>query len=73
MWTQIVGKVRLMQTPWVNHSWHVPLYLTTRGLTTSPIPYGDRIFQLDFDFFDHQLKITTSEVRPKPSVFIPAP
>jgi len=61
MWTQIVGKIRLVQTPWINHSWHVPLYLTARGLTTSPIPYSDRVFQMDFDFFDHQLKLTTSD------------
>lgn len=61
MWTQIVGKVRLVQTPWINHSWHVPLYLTARGLTTGPIPHGDRVFQIDFDFFDHQLKLSTSE------------
>src|SRR6202042_683477 len=39
LWTQIVGKIRLAQTPWLNHSWHVPLYLTSRGLTTSPIPH----------------------------------
>jgi hypothetical protein len=58
---QVVGKIRLVQTPWINHSWHVPLYLTARGLTTSTIPHGDRIFQIDFDFFDHQLKIATSE------------
>ncbi len=61
MWTQVIGKVRLVQTPWINHSWHVPLYLTARGMTTGPIPYGDRIFQIDFDFFDHLLNITTSE------------
>lgn len=61
MWTQIVGKIRLVQTPWINHSWHVPLYLTARGLTTATIPYGNRIFQIDFDFIDHQLRITTSE------------
>jgi hypothetical protein len=62
-WTQIVGKIRLVQTPWVNHSWHVPLYLTARGLTTSPIPYESRIFEIDFDFVDHQLRIKTSEGR----------
>jgi hypothetical protein len=62
-WTQIVGKIRLVQTPWVNHSWHVPLYLTARGLTTSPIPYESRIFQIDFDFVDHQLRIQTLEGR----------
>ena len=61
MWTQIVGKIRLVQTPWINHSWHVALYLTARGLTTGPIPYGSRIFQSDFDFIEHQLRITTSE------------
>ncbi|MGP1386206.1 MAG: DUF5996 family protein [Thainema sp.] len=61
MWTQIVGKIRLVQTPWINHSWHVPLYLTVRGLTTSPIPYGNRIFQIDFDFIDHQLQIATCD------------
>ncbi|MDB9525142.1 DUF5996 family protein [Oscillatoria sp. CS-180] len=61
MWTQIVGKIRLVQTPWINHSWHVPLYLTVRGLTTGPIPYSDRIFQFDFDFFDHHLNVTTSD------------
>lgn len=61
MWTQIIGKIRFTQTPWINHSWHVPLYLTARGLTTSTIPYGSRIFQIDFDFIEHQLLIQTSE------------
>ncbi|MCA9421369.1 MAG: hypothetical protein KDC35_19285 [Acidobacteria bacterium] len=61
MWTQIVGKVRLTQSPWINHSWHVTLYVTTRGLTTSPIPYGDRTFQIDFDFIDHQVIVQTSD------------
>ncbi|MEM9121651.1 MAG: DUF5996 family protein [Cyanobacteria bacterium P01_F01_bin.56] len=61
MWTQIVGKIRLVQTPWINHSWHVALYLTAWGLTTGPIPFGYRIFQMDFDFIEHQLRITTSE------------
>jgi hypothetical protein len=61
MWTQIVGKVRLAQTPWVNHSWHVTLYVTPRGLTTSPIPHGDRTFQIDFDFISHRLLITTCD------------
>ena len=60
LWTQIVGKIRLVQTPWINHSWHVPLYLTARGLTTGTIPHDDQIFQIDFDFFDHQLRIVTS-------------
>jgi len=61
LWTQIVGKIRLSQTPWLNHSWHVTLYVTARGLTTSPIPYGERAFQVDFDFIDHLLHIETSD------------
>ena len=61
MWTQIVGKIRLVLTPWTNHSWHVTLYLTARGLTTSPIPHGTRLFQIDFDFIDHKLLLTTSD------------
>ncbi|MEW6145570.1 MAG: DUF5996 family protein [Thermodesulfobacteriota bacterium] len=72
MWTQIVGKVRFALTPWVNHSWHVTLYVTSRGLTTSPIPYGERTFQIDFDFIDQKLVIMTSggdvrfiELRPR--------
>jgi hypothetical protein len=60
-WTQVVGKIRLMQTAWVNHSWHVPLYLTSRGLTTTPIPHGSRTFEIAFDFIDHQLRIETSD------------
>jgi hypothetical protein len=50
LWTQMVGKIRLAQTPWVNHSWHVALCVTARGLTTSPIPYGAGAFEVDFDF-----------------------
>jgi hypothetical protein len=61
MWAQIVGKVRLEQTPWQNHSWHVPLYVTARGLTTSTIPHGERIFEIEFDFLDHLLRINTGE------------
>ena len=61
LWTQIVGKIRLAQTPWVNHSWHVALYLTARGLTTSPIPCGERSFQIDFDFIEHRLLIQTGD------------
>lgn len=61
MWTQIIGKIRLSQTPWINHSWHVTLYVTSRGLTTSPIPYGLKTFQVDFDFIDHKLVIETSD------------
>ena len=61
MWTQIVGKIRRTQTPWINHSWHVPLYLTARGMTTSPMPYGARSFQIDFDFITHRLLIQTDD------------
>ena len=60
MWTQIVGKIRLAQTPWINHSWHVTLYLTARGLTTSPIPHGLRTFEIRFDFIDHTFSIMTN-------------
>jgi Family of unknown function (DUF5996) len=61
LWTQIVGKVRLARTPWANHSWHVTLYVTPRGLTTSAIPYEGRTFQIDFDFLDHALLIGASD------------
>jgi Family of unknown function (DUF5996) len=61
MWTQIIGKVRLTQTPWINHSWHVTLYVTSRGLTTSPIPHGLSTFEIMFDFIDHELRIDKSD------------
>ena len=61
LWTQIVGKIRLMQTPWLNHSWHVPLYVNSKGLTTSPIPHGSRFFEIQFDFIEHVLDITVSD------------
>lgn len=61
MWTQIVGKIRLTLSPWTNHSWHVTLYVTARGLTTSPIPQGVAIFEIRFDFIDHQLCILKSD------------
>lgn len=60
MWQQIVGKVRLARTPWINHSWHVTLYPTARGLGTGAIPHGRRTFQLDFDFVEHRLEASTS-------------
>jgi hypothetical protein len=59
-WTQIVGKIRLVQTPWINHAWHSTLYVTARGLTTGPVPHGDTSFQLNFDFLNHELTIRTS-------------
>lgn len=61
MWTQIVGKVRLRLAPMVNHWWNVPLYVTTSGLSTSRIPYGERAFELRFDFMRHQLVLETSD------------
>jgi hypothetical protein len=61
LWTQIVGKIRLAETPWLNHSWHAALYLTARGLTTSPVPHGDRAFEIEFDFVDHALLVRTSD------------
>lgn len=61
MYTQIVGKIRMRLTPLVNHWWNVPLYVTPRGLTTSRIPYGDRSFELSFDFIHHQLILETSD------------
>jgi hypothetical protein len=60
LWLQIVGKVRLVQSPWINHSWQATLYVTARGLTTSPIPHGSRTFQIDFDFIDHRLIVQSS-------------
>jgi Family of unknown function (DUF5996) len=61
LWTQVVGKIRLAKAPVVNQWWHVPLYVTARGLTTSPMPDHARTFQIDFDFLDHELKIITSD------------
>src|SRR5438552_9029967 len=61
MWTQVVGKIRLRQTPLVNHWWNVPLYVSARGLTTTAMPYQDRIFEIEFDFIDHKLRIECSD------------
>ena len=61
LWTQVVGKVRLARSPWVNHAWHVTLYVSARGLTTSLIPNGGSGLQLEFDFIDHQLVVRTSD------------
>jgi hypothetical protein len=72
MWTQVVGKVRLAQTPLVNHWWNVPLYVSARGLTTTAMPYGDTFFEMEFDFVDHKLvtkcsdgATATIDLRPK--------
>jgi hypothetical protein len=61
MWTQIVGKIRLELTPRVNHWWNVPLYVSSRGLTTSIIPYGNRHFDMEFDFVENKLIIRTTD------------
>jgi len=60
LWTQIAGKIRLVKMPWLNHSWHVTLYVSPRGLTTGSIPFGNGIFQIDFDFIAHQVNIISS-------------
>ncbi|WP_067970429.1 DUF5996 family protein [Mycolicibacter icosiumassiliensis] len=60
MWAQIVGKVRLAHAPLVNHWWQVTMYVTPRGLTTSAIPYGSEVFDIEFDFIDHRLVIRSS-------------
>lgn len=60
MWMQIVGKIKLAVLPWINHSWHITLHITPRGLTTQNMPYKEQSFKIDFDFIDHQLKILTS-------------
>jgi Family of unknown function (DUF5996) len=61
LWTQIVGKIRLLHTPWLNHAWHVALYVTARGLTTSPIAQGSRYFEIQFDFIEHELTLAVSD------------
>ena len=74
LWTQIVGKVRLAKAPMMNHWWQVPLYVTCRGLTTSPIPHeSGRCFQIDFDFIDHRLLIEVSDGRTESLPLAPRP
>ena len=73
LYLQIVGKVRLVLSPWINHSWHVTLYLTARGLTTSPIAFEDRMFQIDFDFVDHALRVAASDGRTSGFALDPQP
>jgi hypothetical protein len=65
MWLQIAGKVRLELSPHINHWWEVPLYVSARGLTTSPIPYDRGIFEINFDFIDHKADIVTSSNQSK--------
>lgn len=73
MWTQIVGKVRLALSPPMNHWWQVPLYVSARGLTTSPIPYGDRTFEILFDFVEHDLYATASDGQRKAMPLVSRP
>jgi len=60
-WSQIIGKIRMAHTPLVNHFWNVTLYVTPRGLTTSSMPYGARLFEMELDFIDHVLRIRVSD------------
>jgi hypothetical protein len=73
MWTQIVGKVRLAQSPLINHWWEVPLYVSARGLTTSTMPYVKGLFEIEFDFLDHNLVIRTSEGTGRTIALVPRP
>ncbi len=63
MWTQIVGKIRMTLSPPLNHWWHVSLYVTASGLTTGPVPYLAGVFEIQFDFLKHEVRIGTSESR----------
>jgi Family of unknown function (DUF5996) len=71
LWTQIVGKIRLALTPWLNHGWQVPLYVTSRGLGTSPIPAGQEILEMEFDFIAHRLMLHTSRGTERSLVLTP--
>ena len=73
MWMQIVGKTRLALAPAENHWWHVPLYVTARGLTTSPMPYGPGVVEVAFDFVDHRLVVETSDGTHKSIALRPQP
>src|SRR5215469_4205810 len=61
LWTQIIGKIRLQKMPWINHSWHVTLYVSARGLTTGSIPYAKGLFQIELDFISHQVSIMCAD------------
>ena len=71
LWTQIIGKTRLALAPMQNHWWQVPLYVTARGLGTSPIPHGERTFEVDFDFVDHRLLVRSSDGRTETLPLVP--
>jgi hypothetical protein len=60
-WVQVIGKTRLALSPPINHWWHVALYPTARGLTTSPMPYDERLLEVELDFIDHNLLVRTSD------------
>jgi hypothetical protein len=73
LWMQIIGKLRLSLTPWVNHSWQVPLYVTARGLGTSPIPFGSEVLEVEFDFLSHRLGVCTSRGDERALALAPQP
>ncbi|WP_127783810.1 DUF5996 family protein [Rhodococcus sp. X156] len=73
MWTQILGKVRLVDAPMVNHWWQVPLYVTARGLSTSAVPHGHKVFDMELDFFDHQLLLRSSDGQVRSVALEPKP
>ncbi len=73
MWTQVIGKIRLMQMPHVNHWWQVPLYVTANGLTTALMPHGGRCFQIDFDFLAHKLIVRTGSGEARSLALEPMP
>jgi hypothetical protein len=73
LWAQVIGKVRLTLTPWINHSWQVPLYVTARGLGTGPVPFGHEIFEAEFDFIGHSLLFRTSEGAERAMALRPQP
>jgi hypothetical protein len=71
LWTQIVGKIRLAQSAWMNHSWHVTLYVSATGLTTGTMPCGTRAFQIDFDFIEHRVVLRSNDGRTERVVLEP--
>ena len=71
LWTQIVGKIRMVRTPLMSHWWNVTFYVTARGLSTSLIPATGRAFQIDFDFVDHQLVVSTTDGAVRTSPLVP--
>jgi len=73
LWTQIAGKIRMTLSPKVNHWWHSALYVSARGLTTSPIPYGVDAFEIQFDFLDHRLEVITAAGRRTSFALAPQP